>query len=409
LEHLLKHIEHWVLSVEHSALEIQSSNSRPVVACYCATFLKPEMLHIYRQITALKRCAPVVITQKREQAKRFPFDPVHIVSKPATHFLRRFWFRQVRDRPWLISAAELRALLGFLNTYRPRVLHIYFGQIAVHLLPLIRAWEHPTIVSFHGADAMVDMNKPAYRQATLRMLDAVKLVLVRSESLRRAVAELGCDPNKIEIQRTGIPPDEFLFRERNLPPNAEWRFVQAGRLIEKKGLPVTLRAFALFLRQHPNAALTIAGEGPLLADLQKLARELNIERRVLFTGFVPQRQLRDMFYESHIFLHPSQTGSDGNQEGIPNSMLEAMATGLPVFATEHGGIPEAIEHGVSGVLVPEHDHQALARALLNAAEDPYFLSRIARNGADVVRKNFDLHVQARRLEDLYLRLIDSVP
>ncbi|HEX4653838.1 MAG TPA: glycosyltransferase, partial [Candidatus Udaeobacter sp.] len=134
-----------------------------------------------------------------------------------------------------------------------------------------------------------------------------------------------------------------------------------------------------------------------------------IERRVLFTGFVPQRQLRDMFYESHIFLHPSQTGSDGNQEGIPNSMLEAMATGLPVFATEHGGIPEAIEHGVSGVLVPEHDHQALARALLNAAEDPYFLSRIARNGADVVRKNFDLHVQARRLEDLYLRLIDSVP
>jgi colanic acid/amylovoran biosynthesis glycosyltransferase len=186
------------LSVERSALEIQSSNSRPVIACYCATFLKPEMLHIYRQITALKRCVPVVIAQKREQAERFPFDPVHIVSKPATHFLRRFWFRQVRDRPWQISRAELRALLGILNTHRARVLHIYFGQIAVHLLPLIRAWENPTIVSFHGADVMVDMNKPAYRQKTLQMLDAVKLVLVRSESLRRALAELGCDPKRLK-------------------------------------------------------------------------------------------------------------------------------------------------------------------------------------------------------------------
>jgi glycosyltransferase involved in cell wall biosynthesis len=366
------------------------------------------MLHIYRQITALKRCVPVVVAQKREQAESFPFDAVHIVPKPVTHFLRRFWLRQLRDRPWQISRSELRTLLGVLNTHRARALHIYFGQIAVHLLPLIRAWENPTIVSFHGADVMVDMNKPAYRQTTLQMLDAVKLVLVRSESLRRAVVELGCDPNKIEIQRTGIPLDEFPFRDRNLPENGEWRFVQAGRLIEKKGLPVTLRAFALFLREHPNAALTIAGEGPLLGDLQKLGRELNIERHVSFTGFVSQPQLRDIYYASHIFLHPSQTGSDGNQEGIPNSMLEAMATGLPVFATEHGGIPEAIEDGGGGMLVPEHDHEALAQALLSAAEDPNLLSSIARNGAEAVRKNFNLPAQARRLEDVYLRLIDSV-
>lgn len=89
-------------------------------------------------------------------------------------------------------------------------------------------------------------------------------------------------------------------------------------------------------------------------------------------------------------------------------MLEAMATGLPVFATEHGGISEAIEHGVSGVLVPEHDHEALGRVLLSAAEDPDFLSRIAPSGAEIVRKNFDLHAQAQRLEDVYLRLIGSV-
>jgi colanic acid/amylovoran biosynthesis glycosyltransferase len=240
------------------------------------------------------------------------------------------------------------------------------------------------------------------------MLGAVKLVLVRSESLRRAVIDLGCKEGKIEIQRTGIPLDQFPFRERNFVAAAtEWRFVQAGRLIEKKGLPVTLRAFALFLRQHPNANLTIAGEGPLLGQLQNLAGELNIDGRVSFTGFVSQQQLREIYDGSHIFLHPSQRGDDGNQEGIPNSMLEAMASGLPVFATHHGGIPEAIRNGVSGVLVPERDHEKLAGALFDAAQDPGFLSRIALNGAEIVRKHFDLRAQAQRLEEIYLRAIQG--
>jgi glycosyltransferase involved in cell wall biosynthesis len=364
------------------------------------------MLHIYRQIAGLERCIPVVIAQKREQPGRYPFDQTYIVPKPARHFLRRFWFRQLRDAPWQISDGELRALQSVLRKTDARLLHIYFGQIAVHLLPLIRAWKKPSLVSFHGADVTVDMNKPAYREATRQMLDAVKLVLVRSDSLRRAVIHLGCDEKKIEIQRTGIPVNEFPFRERNFVAAAtEWRFVQAGRLIEKKGLPVTLRAFAVFLGKHPNSKLTVAGEGPLLSQLQNLARELKIDGRVSFTGFISQEELGEIYYASHIFLHPSQTGHDGNQEGIPNSMLEAMASGLPVFATRHGGIPEAIEDGASGVLVPEGDHEKLAAALLDAAKDPGFLSRIARNGAEIVRKNFDLRAQAQRLEEIYLRTI----
>ncbi len=363
------------------------------------------MLHIYRQITALQRVAPIVIAQKRENSARFPFDKIDIVSKPALHFLRRFWFRELRDKPWQISGGELRALLEILRKTDAELLHIYFGQIAVHLLPLIRAWPKPSIVSFHGADVMVDMNKPAYREATRQMLDAVKLVLVRSESLQRAVIQLGCDESKIQVQRTGIPLDEFPFRERSIPQNGAWRFVQSGRLIDKKGLPVTFRAFANFLRRYPDAALTIAGEGPLLGQLQDLARELKIDNRVSFAGFISQEQLRDVYYGSHIFVHPSETDPDGNQEGIPNSMLEAMASGLPVFATEHGGIPEAINHGVSGVLVPERDDEELAWALVNAVEDPGFLWRIARSGADMVQDNFDQRVQTRRLEDIYLQTI----
>src|SRR6266403_200119 len=372
---------------------------------HCATFLKPEMLHIYRQITGLRRLHPVVIAQKREQTDRYPFEAIHIVAKPATHFLRRFWFRQLRDKPWQISRAELRSLVDILTKTAARLLHIYFGHIAVPLLPLIRAWTKPSIVSFHGADVMVDMEKPAYRKATKQMLDAVTRVFVRSGSLQRAVVELGCEENKIDIVRTGIPLNEFPFREREFPTNGEWRFVQASRLIEKKGLATTLHAFTTFLSHYPNATLTIAGEGPMLRELEELTCKLKIDDRVALPGFVTPEKLREIYYGSHIFLHPSETGSDGNQEGIPNSMLEAMATGLPVFATKHGGIPEAIENGVSGILVPERDHEALSEALIKSVQDRHLLARLARDGAAAVAEQFDQRNQIRRLEEIYLGMI----
>ncbi len=359
------------------------------------------MLHIYRQITALERVRPVVITRKRENAETFPFEEVHLIPKSPTHFLRRIWFRQLCDAPWKISRAETVALIRVLESTGAKLLHIYFGHIAVHLLPLIERWQNPSIVSFHGADVMVDLEKPAYRAATNRMLEAVRLVLVRSDSLKQALVRLGCPENKIRIQRTGIPREDLPYRARTWPPDGAWKLVQACRLIEKKGLSTSLRAFAAFVRQYPAARFTIAGEGPLLEKLQAEARGLGIAENVSFAGFVSQKELREIFSRSHIFLHPSETGADGNQEGVPNSMLEAMATGLPVFATRHGGIPEAIKNGRSGVLVAEADDAALARELLRHTAEPNLLSALAEGGAKSVAEKFEQRTQVRRLEEIY--------
>jgi len=357
------------------------------------------MLHIYRQITALERWRPIVITQKREN--NFPFEPILDLKKTRTHFIRRFWYRQLRDAPWPLSRTECAALMRMLNQHRAKVLHIYFGHIALHLLPVIRAWARPSVVSFHGADVLVDMDKSAYRERTGAMLSAARLVLVRSESLKRAVAALGCDEAKIRIHRTGIPLEQFPFVARNWEVKGEWRLLQAGRLVEKKGLPVTLRAFAEFRKRFSRAQLTLAGEGPLLRQLQQLARELQIEESVVFAGFLPQLELRELLSKSHMFLHPSETGSDGNQEGVPNSMLEAMATGLPVFATTHGGIPEAVENNVSGLLVGEGDHHSLASAMIAAAEDPARLAEMSRAAREGVAAKFNQHTQVRVLEEIY--------
>ncbi len=383
----------------------EESSGLPVVASYCATFLKPEMLHIYRQITALERVRPVVIAQKRENARTFPFSELYLVRKP--RFLRRFWFRQLRDAPWSISRGEVRSLIEVLDETQAELLHVYFGHIAVHLLPLIQAWPRPSIVSFHGADVGVDLKKPAYLAATKEMLAAVSRVLVRSESLGRALVAIGCAPEKIELQRTGIPLADFPFRERTAPANDEWRLLQVSRLIEKKGLQTTLRAFARFREEFPNAKLTIAGEGPQKNELMELARALEIAGAVEFAGFLSQSDLRDLLYGSHIFLHPSETGADGNQEGVPNSMLEAMASGLPVFATQHGGIPEAVNDGGNGILVEERDHDALGNALIELVKTPERLQQMGRAAAQSVAAHFDQASQSRRLEQIYLREIGS--
>ena len=385
------------------------SAERPVVACYCATFLKPEMLHIYRQITALERVRPIVVAQKREEADRFPFDALTVLPKARTHFLRRIWFRQLRDVPWQISHSETTRLLAVLAAQRAELLHIYLGHIAVHLLPLIARWNGPSVVSFHGADVMVELEKPAYRSATLRMLAAVRLVLVRSESLRAALVALGCAADKIRVQRTGIPLHEFPFRERTPPTEGSWRLLQAGRLIEKKGLRTTLRAFAAFARDYPNARLTIAGEGPLLDALRQLAGELQIAERVVFAGFKAQAELRELFYESHIFLHPSETGADGNQEGVPNSMLEAMASGLPVVSTRSVGVVDCLTHDVDGLLHEPGDVAGLHVLLEQALSDGALRTRLATAALEQVRTRYSWPVLARSIDAVYGELAGTAP
>ena len=139
--------------------------------------------------------------------------------------------------------------------------------------------------------------------------------------------------------------------------------------------------------------------------MQSLARELHLAKAIGFAGFVSQEKLRELFYNAHIFLHPSETGRDGNQEGVPNSMLEAMASGLPVFATRHGGIPEAVENNVSGILVNERDHGALADGLIEILKSPDRLRTMGCLASESVARNFSQTEQARRLEEIYLREI----
>ena len=147
--------------------------------------------------------------------------------------------------------------------------------------------------------------------------------------------------------------------------------------------------------------MTVAGKGPLAEPLQALAAELRIGSRVSFPGFVSQAKLRDLLYQSHMFLHPRVTGPDGDREGVPNAILEAMASGLPVVATRHGGIPEAVQHGETGLLVAEHAEEELAAAMIEIGSDPDGYTAMSANAGRTVASNWEIHAQTRLLESLY--------
>ena len=216
--------------------------------------------------------------------------------------------------------------------------------------------------------------------------------------------ELGCSSDKLRIQRTGIPLDEFRYYTRQRPVDGAWRLLQACRLIEKKGLELTLRAFASFSKRYPNANLTIAGDGPLRGSLEKLAAELRLDGRIKFTGFVAQSTLLTLYQSSHLFLHPSEQTPDGNREGVPNSLLEAMATGLPCITTRHGGIPEAVTHLESGILVQESDLAGIENWLNRLATDDRLRDSLGRRAAQTIKEKFNLTTQIEKLEEIYLSL-----
>jgi colanic acid/amylovoran biosynthesis glycosyltransferase len=380
---------------------------KPVVASFCTYFLKAEMLHIYRQITSLQRVDTFVMAKFRENAQLYPFRDLELLERPKSNLVRRGRLKYLTRAPALVYRGEFEVIRRVLLRRDPDLMHVYFGNTGVHLLPLIERWDRPCVVSFHGMDVQRRETERGYLRNLRKLLRLVPLVLVRSRSIAEKLIELDCDPQKIRLNRTGIPLDGFPYVVRNVPAEGAWTIVQACRLVPKKGLPTALRAFARFAKVFPNSRFLIAGDGPLRRELEQLVQQLDLRKAVVFLGFLGQTELRDLYEKAHVFMHPSELHPDSNQEGVPNSMLEAMAGGLPVVATRHGGIPEAVTDGVNGLLVPERDEEGLAKSLFRMVQDPDSWKAMGASASQTVAKEFAQPRQTEALESAYFEAIEK--
>lgn len=289
------------------------------------------------------------------------------------------------------------------------LIYARFGPSGIRMMPLARKWRVPLVTSFHGCDAPGSKRMRRKRKELKRLFRTGTLFTVPCEAMKSELIRHGCPRDKVIVHRTGVDLNRFTFRERKPPEPGEGpiRILFVGRLVEKKGASVLLRAFPTVRRVFPDTKLTIVGDGKLRKELVRLARKLGIAQHVEFTGALSVEGIRQKLEESHIFCLPSKKDRTGNIEGIPNALKEAMASGLPVVSTFHSGIPELIEDGVSGHLVPENNVHALSGKLIQLIGRPDTWGKLVRNARSRIEADYDVVKQTARLERLFDQLIEE--
>jgi glycosyltransferase involved in cell wall biosynthesis len=228
-------------------------------------------------------------------------------------------------------------------------------------------------------------------------LAASAWVRVISEANRHHLATLAPeDANKLVTIYCGTPVTTTPAPPRLLSP--PHRLLALGRLIKKKGFDVLLSACHHLASRGVDFRLTLAGAGPQLRKLQRLVREYGLEDQVGFPGFVPHRQVSQLFNQADLFIMPSRVDPAGDRDGIPVVVLESLAHAVPVVGTDVSALPEVILPGETGWLAPPDDPPALAWAIMEALADPREARRRAEAGRALVSRQFDSQTNYARLK-----------
>jgi len=286
------------------------------------------------------------------------------------------------------------------------ILHAQFGNVGWWMSCLkAGGWiDGPLVVSLRGRELQAWSSLPGHGDRLKQLWQRAERILPASENLAALARDLGCPPDKIEVVGSGLNLDRFPFQPIRPPAEGEpIRWVMIGRLVPKKGFDTALKALAELPCSFPRWSLDVVGSGEELASLKGLAQSLGIADRIHFHGALDQESLLPLLMESSGLICPSQTASDGDIEGIPNVIKEAMALGRPVVATRHGGIPELVVDGRTGLLARENDPQDLCTAFLRfwncRARWPEMVEAARRK----VEREFDRTVVNQQLNEIYLR------
>lgn len=275
-----------------------------------------------------------------------------------------------------------------------RVVLAEYGPSAISVLDACTTAGIPLVAHFHGWDAYVLAPQDRTRRAYARLFAEAHAIIAVSQHMKHHLIQLGAPAD-----RTIWTPCGAVIPARQASPDAAPpNFVTIGRPAPKKATAVTLLAFAHVHRRLPQARLTHIGAEPDPATAQ-LARALGIHSNVTFLGPQPHSVVLETLLASRCYLHPSVTAPDGDMEGTPVSVLEAMACALPVVSTQHGGILDIFQSPEPvGALVPEYDVDGTAEAMLTYAENPLLAAVHGATGRDWVEKHWSMTHSLSRLE-----------
>jgi colanic acid/amylovoran biosynthesis glycosyltransferase len=380
------------------------------------TFVAAELIELERQgeqvtVYAVSKPAEAFshgfLDELRAEVIYLPYRPIREPGRVAVALARQ---AARRPRPWLrAAAAGMRSpsLGAWRSVLQATVLrdemeragidhaHAHFATSAAELAMLVRLMNGPTYsVTAHAKDIWHEQVRPDDLRAKLGR--AVFVATVSMENKRYLASILGgrvrveVVPNSVDLRRLGEP----LAREPE--PGL---VVSVARLVEKKGLDDLVAACGLLRERGVDVRLEIAGEGPLRPELERVAAAAGLENPL--RGALPHEQVRDLFRRASVFCLPCVVASTGDRDGLPTSVLEAMALGVPVVTTDVNGLTETVIDGETGLVVPERDPPALADALQRVLGDPALAARLAAQARSHVEQGFSLEQSVRILRSLF--------
>lgn len=264
-------------------------------------------------------------------------------------------------------------------------------------------FDTPFLCIFHGSDVGIPAHQGTLNAYSTLFEQAVALLTVNAKFRDLLIAN-GASADRIQVHHMGVElPAQItpLDQERGI-----LRVISVCRLVEKKGLNHAIDAIATLTAARPDIALhyDIIGDGPKLSALQAQAALAGLSDRIRFHGAMPNEAVKRKLTEASVFLLPSVTGIDGDVEGIPVALMEAMAAGRICLSTRHSGIPELIEDGVSGLLTAEHDSIDLATKLAWIADHPQKAAKLGRKARQTVAQDFN----KTALNSIFASLVDDL-
>lgn len=283
--------------------------------------------------------------------------------------------------------------------------HGYFADICA--LPIARLYRIPSISTCHGF-IDIDWNLQLYNRLDLWALKLCSRIITVSDDLRDGLKKSGIDKENISVITNAVPllpsglkndNDSISFRQQHGVSTEEFVFAFVGRLSEEKGLRYLLEAFAGLIQQADHAKLVLIGEGPQRQMLEHSVTELELEQRVLFTGF--QKQISPWLEIANCFVLPSLT------EGTPMALLEAMAAGVPVVATSVGGVPDVITNDVNGLLVPSEDADAFRDGMARIILNPDLREKYSSEARKTIEIHYSVEPWCKKILSIYRDLCSA--
>ncbi|MCT7992880.1 glycosyltransferase [Laspinema olomoucense] len=304
---------------------------------------------------------------------------------------------------WLLHVA-----LPTLDKEPYDIIHCQFGDLGLRGISFrdICFPSAKLVTTFRGFDISLYLREHGDRVYE-PLFQQGEFFMTNCDYFKRELIRIGCDPNRLAVVRSGLEPRDFTFSPPRPPTDGKICIATTGRLSEKKGIEYGIRAVAQLLPEYPNLTYKIIGDGPLKAELKQLIAQLGVQNSVQLLGWKTQPEIQEILTKSHLFMAPSVTAADGDCDAPINVLKEAMAMGLPVISTYHGGIPELVRDGISGFLVPERDAEGLAEKIKFLIEHPECWKELGQAGRREVEMHYNINPLNDRLVDIYQQALNA--